>query len=337
VFRLLFPSVLFCALLIGGCAPVTQNQMAAKGGAPLNARQIFDLVSGNTLYLESVDFNSNIYFLPDGVISARGESLTSDDTDSGKWDINGDNQLCMKFKTWYYGDMKCYAVYPGAGKTTYVLFTDNGALAFNAKSFSGDSAHLYKSSKPTQKTTFLRESLAGGQSSTTSPADNTPQPAAEPSAKATYLRESLAAGQSAATPRETEAPATSGLTEIASPGASDAEIEHTVKSMAKNCPGCNLAKSDLRQADLVGANLQGANLKGADLSRANLRRANLEGANLSGATLLSANLPGANLKGADLTDADLTGANLIQADFTGAKTSNMILTNAHLDGVKGLK
>lgn len=330
MFRIFFPSVLFCALLIGGCAPVTQNQMAAKGGTPLNAKQIFDLVSGNTLYLESVDFNSNVYLHPDGTIMARAESLTADDTDKGGWDINGDNQLCLKFKVWYYGDMKCYSVFPASPKNAYALFSDNGALAYNAKVSSGDSAHLYKSPKPTQKATYLRESLAGGQSSVTPPAP-------EPAAKATYLRESLAAGQPAASLEETEPSAPSGPAEIASPGASDAEIEHTVKSMAKNCPGCNLAKSDLRQADLVGANLQGADLKGADLSRANLRRANLEGANLSGAVLLSANLPGANLKGADLTNADLTGANLIQADFTGAKTGNMILTNAHLDGVKGLK
>jgi len=330
VFRSFFPSVLFCALVIGGCAPVTQNQMAAKGGAPLDTRQVFDLVSGNTLYLESIDFNSNIYCHPDGSIMARGEAITADDTDKGIWDINGDNQLCLKFKVWYYGDMKCYAVFPESGKNTYALFSDNGARAYSAKVFQGDSAHLYKSPKPTQKTTYLRESLAGGTSST-------PPPATEPAAKATYLRESLAAGQFAASLAGAETSAPAGVTEIASPGASDAEIEHTVKTMAKNCPGCNLAKSDLRQADLVGANLPGANLKGADLSRANLRRANLEGANLSGAVLLSANLPGANLRGADLTDADLTGANLIQADFTGAKTGNMILTNAHLDGVKGLK
>jgi hypothetical protein len=310
--------------------------MAAKGSTPLQARQIFDLVSGNTLHLETVDFNANIYLHPDGTIAARGESLTSDDTDKGQWDINGDNQLCLKFKVWYYGDMKCYAVYPGSLQNTYTLFTDNGALAYNARLATGDSAHLYKTPKPTQKTTFLRESLAGSKSSAMTPPADTPQ-SAEPVAKTTYLRESLAAGQSTASPQEPMAPATPELTELSSPGASDAEIEHTVKSMAKNCPGCNLAKSDLRQADLVGANLQGADLKGADLSRANLRRANLEGANLSGATLLSANLPGANLKGADLTDADLTGANLIQADFTGAKTGNMILTNAHIEGVKGLK
>jgi len=333
VTRQILPFFLFCALLFAGCAPVTQNQMAAKGSTPLTAKQIFDVVSGNSLYLESVDFNANIYFQPDGSISARAESLTADDVDKGGWDINGANQLCLKFKVWYYGEMKCYSVYPDAGKNTYALFNDKGVLAYNAKASSGDSAHLYKSPEPTKKTTYLRESLAGGKTPPSS--TDSPQPVAEPAAKTTYLRQSLTADQPNELKQQTSNTAESTVT--ASPGASDAEIEHTVKSMAKNCPGCNLERSDLRQADLVGANLQGANLKGADLSRANLRRANLESVNLRGASLLSANLPGANLKKADLSDADFTGANLIQADFTGAKTENMILINAHTEGAKGLK
>lgn len=306
--------------------------MAAKGSSPLAAKQIFDLVSGNTLFMEAIDFNSHMYFHTDGTISARGESMTSDDKDKGGWDINGENQLCLKFKVWYYGDMKCYSVYPNTGNNKYVLFHDNGAIAYSATSSSGDSARVYTPPKSSQKETYLRESLSTGQSSSSSPAPTTaPQP---PANETVYLRESLAAGQA---PQEVAVPVASSQTDATSPVASDAEVAHTVKAMAKNCPGCNLEKSDLRQADLVGANLKGAKLKGADLSRANLRRANLEGANLSGASLLSANLPGANLKNANLTNADFTGANLIQADFTGAKTENMILTNAHLEGVKGLK
>lgn len=332
----LFPFILFCTLMFAGCAPITQNQMAAKGVTSLTAKQIFDLVSGNTLHVESIDFNSDMYFHPDGTITARGESLTADDSDKGGWDINGENQLCLKFKVWYYGEMRCYSVLPNGEKNRYALFLNNGALAYNAKFLSGDPAHLYKAPVVNKKDTFLRESLTTGQTAP-APVAAAPQQTAEPTKKTAYLRESLAAGQSAASAQETETPAAVAQKDEAAPAVSDAEVEHTVKSMAKNCPGCNLEKSDLRQADLVAANLKGANLQKADLSRANLRRANLEGANLSGAMLLSANLPGANLKGANLTDADFTGANLTKADFTGAKTGNMILTNAHLEGVKGLK
>ena len=311
--------------------------MAAKGATPLAAKQIFDLVSGNSLHMEANDLDSYMYFQPDGAITARAESMTADDTDNGRWDINGENQLCLKFKVWYYGDMRCYSVYPDSEKNRYALFLNNGALAYNAQFSSGDSAHLYKTPESTKKNIFLRESLTTGSTSPTPAATTIPNQATAPANKTAYLRESLAAGQTAAAPQEMETPVAVDQKNEATPAVSDAEVEHTVKSTAKNCPGCNLEKSDLRQADLIGANLKGANLHKADLSRANLRRANLEGANLTGATLLSANLPGANLKGANLTDADFTGANLTKADFTGAKTGNMILTNAHLDGVKGLK
>lgn len=331
----LFPSILFCTLFFAGCAPVTQNQMAAKGATPLAAKQVFDLVSGNSLHMEAIDFNSYMFFQPDGTISARAESMTADDSDTGGWDINGDNQLCLKFKVWYYGDMRCYSVYPDEGKNKYALFLSNGALAYTAKSLSGDTAHLYKAPESTKKDTFLRETLTTGKTPPAPVAAAGTHQTAAPTDKTTYLRESMTAEHTASTPQES--PAAVDQKDEATPAVADAETEHTVKSMAKNCPGCNLEKSDLRQADLIGANLKGANLHKADLSRANLRRANLEGANLTGATLLSANLPGANLKGANLTDADFTGANLIKADFTGAKTGNMILTNAHLEDVKGLK
>ena len=323
----LFPSILFCTLLFTGCAPVTQNQMAAKGSSPLAAQQIFDLVSANTLYMEAIDFKSHLYFLTDGTLLAGAESRSGNDKDTGGWDINGKNQLCLKFKAWYYGEMKCYSVYPNTEQDAYVLFHDNGAIAYTAKSLTGDSARLYTPPQSNQKKVYLRESLTTGQTPPSPAPASAPEPTVEPSSKTTYLRESLAAGgQDLPSPQE------------AGPdGTSNEEVRQTVKTMAKNCPGCNLDKSDLSQADLVGANLKGAKLKGADLSRANLRRANLEGANLSGASLLSANLPGANLRGANLTNADFTGANLIQADFTGAKTENMILTNAHLEGAKGLK
>lgn len=329
----LFPSILVFTLLLAGCAAVTQNQMIAKGSSPLTAKQIFDLVSGNTLYLEAIDFNSHLYFQPEGIVSARAESMTGDDRDKGGWDINGENQLCLKFKVWYYGEMRCYSLFPDTGDNEYVLFHNNGAIAYTATSSTGDSARLYTPPKSDQKETYLREALTTGQSPS-SPAPAAVEAAVEPAGDPVYLRESLAAGQA---PQEAEMPVASSHTDGSSPTVSDAEVEHTVKAMARNCPGCNLEKSDLRQADLVGANLKGAKLKGADMSRANLRRANLEGANLSGASLLSANLPGANLRDANLTNADFTGANLIQADFTGAKTENMILTNAHLEGVKGLK
>lgn len=129
------------------------------------------------------------------------------------------------------------------------------------------------------------------------------------------------------------------LDQEASPAAplSKEEQEHTLISLARNCPDCDLPGVVLVGAQLVAANLAGANLSGADLHSANLRRANLAGTNLSGAKLTGANLAGADLTGADLSNADLTGSNLIRANVTGAKLSGAILSGAHLESIQGYK
>jgi len=62
--------------------------------------------------------------------------------------------------------------------------------------------------------------------------------------------------------------------------------QHIMTNLAHDCPGCNLANSSFRYANLDGANLQGANLSGADLRNTSLQGANLNGANLFKADLV---------------------------------------------------
>jgi hypothetical protein len=117
---------------------------------------------------------------------------------------------------------------------------------------------------------------------------------------------------------------------------SEAEKKQALISLARNCPDCNFAGVDLRNAQLITANLAGADLSGADLREANLRRANLSGANLSGANLARTNLAGADLSNCDLSDADLSGSNLIRATVTGAKLDGAVLFGAQLESIEGL-
>ena len=254
----------------------------------------------------SSEFDAYVFFSQDGSLSATS-NFSSNNLDYGSWDITSDQKLCLKYDVWYYGDVKCNSVYLEGGGSDYLFFTDNGSLAYTGTVTSGNSQQLLIKTRKDKKTVFVRSSISQGQTTTS------PRPVAA------------------------SAPAPSPVVTAPGPGASREEVTHTVKSMAQNCPGCNLEDADLRQANLIGANLKDANLKGADLSRANLRRANLEGADLRGATLLSTNLPGANLKDADLTGADLTGSNLIRADFTGADLDNVILENTLQEGSKGLQ
>lgn len=295
-------------LLLSGCAASTLNKAEQQGATTLNPQEIFDLSTGNTLRLISSDFDSHIYFSEDGSLSAS--SVFNNNTDYGTWDITDNANLCLKFTVWYFGDTQCFSILKDTEKNQYLFFTGNGALAYSAEASSGNPKHIAIKTKKDRKERYIRQDMSKGKQS---------------QASETIITKSE--------PVNIQAPIATSTTS----SSSHEEVQHTVKAMAQNCPGCNFEKADLRQANLIGANLKGANLKGADLSRANLRRANLEGADLSGATLLSTNLPGANLKGADVTGADFTGSNLIHADFTNADIEGAILKNTLQEGIKGLK
>lgn len=86
----------------------------------------------------------------------------------------------------------------------------------------------------------------------------------------------------------------------------------------------NLKEARLGLATLTQANLAGANLSQSFLVKAHLEKANLSGANLSQADLREADLTGANLQGANLTGANLTGVNLAGANLTGARLEQAI-------------
>ncbi len=288
--------------LLSGCAASSVDTAVKKGATPLAAEAIFTLVNGNTLHLVSSGVDAHAFHSSDGTVTVS--SATTANHDSGTWDIKSDDKFCIKFDVWFHGDVNCYSVYKEEGRDSYLLFTDNGALAYTAVASTGNSQHIKVNTKKGKGATFVRGNM--GQEQETAPPHSAPAQPKPP-------------------------------VKTAGPGASSKEIGYTVKNMAKDCPGCNLKGADLRKASLIGANLKGADLSGADLSRANLRRANLEGADLTGATLLSCNLPGANLKDADLSGADLTGSNLIQADLTDATLTNTILENTLQEGVKGLK
>jgi hypothetical protein len=106
-----------------------------------------------------------------------------------------------------------------------------------------------------------------------------------------------------------------GITAVKSWASSEEAIQKNLQQLiaSKQCPGCNLRRTDLTRMDLQEANLQGADLSEAKLSLANLSKADLKNAVLRGASLGGADLSGADLRGADLTDAQLAGAYLREA------------------------
>jgi len=286
-------------LILNGCAPATKNQMIKQGQSPLSAEQLFTLIVGNSLYLESDNFDATLYFFKNGAFSA---SDRFNNKDSGKWDISSEDQFCLKFKVWYYGDMKCYSVFHNQTPDSLIFFTENGARFYSAKFIASDPKKLAKQLPKSSKKEFLRKSLAEtDQHSNVSDSEQVLPAAISPS--------------------------------IVDNQKKDVSIAH----LARNCPDCNLANANLSKAQLVGANLAGANLSGADLSGANLRRANLTGANLSGAKLTTTNLSGASLIDSDLSNADLSGSNLIKAKLSGSTIDGAIFTGTHLESIEGYK
>ncbi len=302
--------ILVALLLPGfGCAPSTLNTAEKGGKSALEARQIYDLVSGNTMQLTAYDFSGQLYFQSDGRLAGHD---FHNQRDSGSWDISAENRLCLKFALWYYGDLKCYSLVPAQANDTYSFFAPNGAAYYTGSLQPGDVAGLteqiqkqVKSEKPRR---YLREEFASG--TTKAAAEAEPAKQASPQPQTSTGNDGQLSGATAAT---------------------------TVRRLARNCPGCNLAGADLKEIELVNANLAGADLSRADLRYSNLRRANLAGADLSNARLTYANLPGADMRGCNLRNADLSGANLLLADLTGADLTGANMSNAHIENTKGIE
>lgn len=294
--------------LLAGCGPTTVDQLekksAAKQFAPEN---ILQLVEGNTMLF--VSFNEDSYFYFDSSGRVYGMDI-NDNKDIGKWDVTNTGELCMRLQHWWYGDLKCFSVYAEGNK--YALANNAGVIAFNARHFPGDHKNQYYEPKQPKKS--YRRSIR------TKDAPQHPDAVQQqPGERAQTVDKQKS--------QEQEQSYTT----------SDAELKSTVKWMAKDCPGCNLARSNLKKADLIGAKLAGANLSGANLSMADMRRADLRDANLERADLTYANMPGANLRNCNLRKANLKGANLIRADLTGADLEGAILDDALLEGTIGIK
>ncbi|WP_319547442.1 pentapeptide repeat-containing protein [Desulfogranum marinum] len=296
-------------LLLLGCSPATVSTITDQPGTKeLPPAEILELVEGNTLYIQSSEEDSYLFFDPSSRLF--GKDLYAN-RDTGRWDVSEDGQVCLKMKSWWYGDLKCYRIFMRGDREKIFLANSADVVEYSAVYFAGDSKHLFVA--PAAKKKSFRKSARQRQQ----------QPTTSSSEEQNNSRQQQKTEQYA-------------VTEPTTTDHASKDTQATVKWVAKNCPGCNMDGADLNKANLVEANLAGTNLANADLQMANLRRANLRGANLRNAVLKYANLPGANLQNADLRGADLQGANLIRANLTGAKLDGANLQEAHIDGTIGL-
>jgi hypothetical protein len=304
-------TTLLLTIVLAGCAPTNVNKLIAKkGGERLTPDRVLSLVEGNTLQMYGYNSESFLYLDPSSKVFALDDSNSKD---TGRWDVSDQGELCLRMTSWWYGDLKCYLMYQVNDE--YKLTDNNGLIKFSVTTYPGDYKNSYYVDK-THKRSY-RKSIRSTKS------------AVEP------VTDLAAETPTAPTPKQPEKIISEENTFSSSQDTRN--LRTTVKWMARNCPGCNLAETDLRKADLVGARLAGANLHAANLRMANLRRADLQGANLEDAVLAYCNMPGADLRGANLRDANLKGANLIRADLTGAELTGANFEGALTEGTKGLK
>ncbi|MEE4166151.1 MAG: hypothetical protein V2I35_09135, partial [Desulfocapsaceae bacterium] len=115
--------IVLAIITLAGCSSLTLKGSRQAGSKQLNTRELFDLVSGNTLKLTAYDFDGTVYFSEQGGVSSiDNEGMT----DTGRWDIKDSDQLCLKFRTWYYGDLRCYFVVMDNDRNLLSFFTPNG-------------------------------------------------------------------------------------------------------------------------------------------------------------------------------------------------------------------
>lgn len=274
--------LLLSALLLMGCSSINTEKTIAEGGKLMLSADLERIVSGNTLYMSEYDSNATVKFFKDGGLLGKNNHGAAS---KGKWYINGNDKLCLKFKKWGHGDLICYSVYQIGDE--YRQFGPGGLLAGSFTVVSDIAS------------------------------DNADQDADETAEPVDQF----------AVPVPAFVPAPSTSPTVLPEKAVIAKQEHTTASTvekARNCPGCDLQKTDLAGANLTKAVLPGANLTGANFQGASLKMANLKGATLKGANLSNANLAGADLAGADLTGANLTGTELFGTTLKGSTLDDVI-------------
>ena len=119
--------------------------------------------------LSAYDFDGTVYFSEQGAMAGLDNEAQKD---TGRWDIKDTDQLCLKFRTWYYADLRCYSVVLDQDRNVISFFTSNGAAYYSGSVSDGDSLGLQSQIKSQKPSTFVRSTLAGENSEVSQPLDS---------------------------------------------------------------------------------------------------------------------------------------------------------------------
>ena len=269
-------------LFLSGCGSKDVEDAAKSGGEKLDSKALFALLSGNTIHIEEYSSQADVEMYTDGTLLGRNNE---NDTNPGRWYIEDDGSLCIKFRKWGHGDKVCNTVYRTGDHYTQFSSIGIQVSTFTVTPGTSKNQPLPRSAPQMMPATATTEADTVAEVEQFTPeADYS----AEEDLRVLHLDMARNC-----------------------PGCNLSNV---------SLPGANLEGAVLPGADLSKANMRGANLKLADLKGALLAGANLAGANLAGADLAGANLSGADLRGAKFFRANVKGAvfeNAIGADLSG--------------------
>ena len=332
---------LILLFLLPGCGKrLNINDARDEGAKELSGQQIKNLVTDQNLHIVHWDksVEADVHFHSGGKITA--ENNLGNET-KGKWRVDRENRLCVRYDKWAENDMRCYSIL--RIDDTYNMFTEGGGLdSFFVIPGGGREDQAYGSratetitsgtaQRPGRKSAAPRQKEASWWKPHTWFHDDEPEDVVVAEEKETSWWKPH-------TWLDDEDDRSSGDF-AAAPAPLSREMQHLLGD--GECVRCDLAgvdlqgaqlkKADIEQADLSGANLESAVLKGANLKNASLSGANLFGAELQGADLSGANLEGANFEGANLEEANLEGAVLFKSRLVDAVLEEAVLKNANLE------
>ncbi len=243
-------------LTLSACGTENINKAVANGAEALSGHDLRALLSGSTIKSEGYGEEARITFSNNGRLSATNSDR---EKDTGTWQVDDQERLCLKFKKWGQGDKICYRVYK-EGKE-YKQFNDSGLLAYTFTILTAGGT--FKEGISFDNSTGTK---AAAQGSKESPAVTDIQQPPDAPADINFIIRQNAHD---------------------CPGCNLARAQ---------LAGADLNNANLEGANLIYADLSGSSLRQANLRGANLYQANLKGADLSGADLTGANLTEANLK-----------------------------------------
>ncbi|MEW6517888.1 MAG: pentapeptide repeat-containing protein [Thermodesulfobacteriota bacterium] len=330
----IFSLLLLLIIILPACGKrLTVQDAAEEGAKQLSYDEILGLVAARTLHIvrwdKSVEADVTLY--DSGKVAAVNSLGEKSD---GKWKVDKENTLCIRYHQWADKDMRCYTVFKIDDELT--MFQPDGGLEYTF-TVAGDELpqQEFSDSGADQPDSGVRSEVIPEPETnrTVVIPDNSVVPT-RPDAETrhdSWWKFGLFKGD-----EEETAETFRDYTPPAAP--LSREMTHLLDE--KECVHCDLTNqnlqkaslknADLEQADLSGADLSGAFLKNANLKQAKLTGAKLAGADLEGADLSGATLEGANLEGVNLEDANLQGATLTRARLVDAILVSAVLQNADL-------